>query len=67
MSEIATVSSIGVTYGRQQYRLYAHGKYQVLMFGWWPDSKERPSHRWRPIPADRVPLAVREAAEKADQ
>lgn len=65
MSERATVTTIGVTYGRQQYRRYSNGEYQALMFGWWPDSNGTPSHRWRPIPVDKVPEAVRRLAEAA--
>jgi len=63
MGEIAAVSHVGISYGRQQYRLYSHGEWQMLMFGWWPDSNGRPSHRWRPILTDKVPRAVQEVAE----
>lgn len=51
-----------IALGRNQFRVDRQGNWQVLMFGWWPDSNGRPSYRWQPIDADRVPGKVKQLA-----
>jgi hypothetical protein len=60
----AKISQKTVTYGKNRYRYTeATDRWEVLMFGWWPDSKGKPDWRWELISSDRVPAAVKKAAK----
>lgn len=54
----AVVCERTIALGRNRYRVDDNGSWTVLMWGWWPDSNELPSYRWRPIPEDSVPDEV---------
>ena len=56
----ATLNAIMINHGQNRYRVFAVGKWEVLMWGWWPDSGDAPSYRWRPISVEKVPKAVRQ-------
>ncbi len=51
-----------IALGRNLFRIDFAGNWQVLMWGWWPDSGERPSYRWQSIEAERVPYEVKKLA-----
>lgn len=48
-----------IAYGKTRYRVSSTGKWQVLMFGCWPDGNGTPRYRWAPIPGDKVPEPVK--------
>ena len=61
-SPTARVVAKTIEHGGAHYRVDTEGSWWVLMFGWWPDSGGTPSHRWRPIPSEKVPGPVRDLA-----
>jgi len=57
----ATICERTIDYGHQHWRVDSSGNWMVLMWGWWPDSNDRPSWRWEHVPTKKVPREVKEA------
>lgn len=49
-----------IAYGKNRYKVSFTGKWQVLMWGRWPDGNKRPAYRWIDISEDRVPESVKQ-------
>lgn len=60
---MAEVIEKTIKYGKNRYKITSEGNWQILMFGWWPSNTGRPSFRWVPIEAKRVPEEVKKLAK----
>jgi hypothetical protein len=58
MTETPTICERTIAYGNQRWRVNSSGQWQVMMWGWWPDSNGTPSWRWSHIDKSRVPKEV---------
>lgn len=63
-TQVPIVCEKTIRWGRNLYRVNINGNWQTLMWGWWPDSNDRPSYRWMPIPLSDIPAEVIQAGKE---
>ena len=56
----AKVCEKTIAHGKNRYKVSSDNKWSVLMWGWYPDSKETPSYRWTNILKEQVPKVVKD-------